>query len=236
MINKKIAECIGKENVKVLYSILSDLENKYTNVWLTTDWHLFIKDRDADVEPAPVKLRDNAADILHWYESLNENDLLIHLGDLNDDEFYSIYDNDKCYEIMNTLFKNIKCKKILLLGNNDPVEQIPLFERLGFDVYDGMVIEDLVLTHQPTDISWSSGLFNIHGHSHGHLYYWRVPFTHHLDIWRNDRKPIPLDRRVLNNLEMDYVPFVMDISHLHLKNKAEFTEFKGGSLKNKGNI
>lgn len=234
-VNSQIAKSMAINNPRVLYLTHEELEKKYKRVFLTVDWHLWIKDRDVDMKPCPVRFRLDGERIIKQYQELDEDDLLIHLGDIVDDEFYEFFDKEMQSGCFDEIFQDIKCHKILIRGNNDPVSSDWLFEEQNFDIYDGVVIDDIVLTHMPIDISMLNGLFNVHGHSHGHLHYWRVPFTKHLDLWDSNREPVPFDKQILNDRFNVYKNNIIDIYQLHLQTKDEFMAWRGKPLKDKTN-
>lgn len=225
MINRFIAEESGKDTPLVMY-VPAGYFDKYSDVTITGDWHLWIKDRDSVVDGInPVFCRENIDDILQPYRNLAETDLLINLGDLVDDEFYLQFNVDEQKAIFHEMFDDIKCHKILIMGNNDSQQHITLYEECGFTVFDGLVFGDYVFTHHPINIRNFNGLFNIHGHNHGHGYYWRVPFVKHLDIWSSERKPIKFTE--LEERLEEYKPHIKDVYNLGMKTKDELTAFKG---------
>ena len=234
-VNVQISKSMGIEKPRVLYLTHEILEKKYKRVFLTVDWHIWIKDRDVDIKPCPVRFRLDGEKIITQYQALDEDDLLIHMGDIVDDEFYEFFDEEMQSGCFDEIFQDIKCHKILIRGNNDPVSADWLYEEQGFEIYDGVVVDDIVLTHMPIDISMLNGLFNVHGHSHGHMHYWRVPYTKHLDLWDNAREPVPFDRAILDKKLDEYKDHVIDISHLHLQTKDEFMSWRGKPLKDKTN-
>lgn len=206
-----------------------NLDFSKRNEWyLSTDWHLWIKDRKSIVNGFhPVHCRANCDDILDQYEHITN---LIFLGDLVDDEFYKQFDAEEQYTIFSEMFDMIKNNnKYLILGNNDHSIYKPLYEKFGFKVVDALLInETFLLTHYPIDLTnIEHDIINIHGHQHGHGFYWTVPYKSHLDIWNKDRTPVPL---LYSNIKtmMTNTP-IKDISNLHLKNKEEFIKFRGMS-------
>ena len=97
---------------------------------------------------------------------------------------------------------------------------------------DFMILDNCILTHIPIDMSdLSDKWINLHGHSHGHMYYWRVPFKRHLDLWDDNRIPIRYDIGRILNMEDAYRNHIKDISELHLKSKEEFVKYLGHSAK-----
>lgn len=232
-INKSIKNTLGLEDdPKILY-----MNNLPENTFLTTDWHLFLKDRNAVIENGdkPVYLRNNAGSILRQYAQLSKDDILFHMGDLVDDEFYLFYNSDQQKAILSEVFDEIKCIKILIRGNNDPLSKTKLFEELGFTVCDAIVYNEFIITHMPIDMTHMPEMYNLHGHNHGHQYYWHVPFHNHYDLWDPDRAPVKLDAEVIINKAKVYSKSVQDIYHLHLPSKAAFIAWRGCEAKNESN-
>lgn len=214
-----------RNNNMKLTSLVLDL-SKADEWYLSTDWHLWIKDRKSIINGFhPVHCRENCDDILEQYEYIKN---LIFLGDLVDDEFYRQFDAEEQDAIFGEMFDKIKNNnKYLIMGNNDHAIYKPLYEKYGFKVVDALLInETYLLTHCPVDLTnIKFNIINIHGHQHGHGFYWTVPYKSHLDIWNKDRTPVPLLYSNIRTMMMN-TP-IKDISHLHLKTKEEFIKFRG---------
>lgn len=233
MKQKQIKEAVSKSmNISDPSILFIEEFGKY-KIWLTTDWHLYLKDRTSIEMPTPVTPRKELNDIIKQYRSLNENDILIHMGDIVDDEFYKFYGPDKQMDIFKELFEGINPHaKILIRGNNDPKSADWLFTINGFTVYDAIVIDNMLISHIPIDISGIDNIHNIHGHHHGHSTYWSVPYTSHLDLWDRDRRPMLYDQELLEvkcNLNKKNI---LDISDLHLPDKKAFIAWRGEEVKN----
>lgn len=157
-------------------------------VYLTTDWHLFRKDKD---DKRICHQRSDMETVINNMAKLNENDLLINMGDLVDGEF-------RGKEQLKELLSPIKCKQILIIGNNDLFD-IPFYKSCGFlYAVQSFVWEDIIFSHMPQkDHDYN---MNIHGHIHGYKQYW-VPYKDMIDVaYLNGRKePVPLDK-VINAL------------------------------------
>lgn len=78
------------------------------------------------------------------------------LGDL----FHSTLNNS--WDDFTQWIKNQRIKFILISGNHDIIPTY-LFEKLGINVYDELILSDLLLTHHPTN---NDTLFNLSGHIH----------------------------------------------------------------------
>lgn len=126
------------------------------NIWLTTDTHFNHKalieyGRPFDFEERIKKNLKN---------SVKENDLLIHLGDI-------CIGND--VESSNWFKKELKCKTYLLRGNHDK-KSLNWYFNNGWDVVaDRLDIEmfgkKMCFTHIP--VAWD-GYFDINYHGHFH--------------------------------------------------------------------
>lgn len=97
-----------------------------------------------------------------WNSTINENDLVFHLGDV-------IISGAKRAEDM---LPRLNGRKILILGNHDHFSKTK-WRKLGFEPYDRYFYKDYILTHIPIDkeplsVSVKHELLkgNIHGHTH----------------------------------------------------------------------
>lgn len=229
LIEACICSTYKKDDMK-LTCLYIDLSSHFpSDCWyLTTDWHLWIKDRKATVNGFhPVHCRPDCEQILKQYEDDGVNNFIF-LGDLVDDEFYQQFSKQEAEAIFDEMFSGIKNKnKYMILGNNDSVKYKSLYEKYGFTVVDALLVNGkYLLTHCPINIrGLNANIINIHGHQHGHGFYWTVPFKSHLDIWNKDRTPVPLLYSNIRTMMMN-TP-IKDISHLHLKSKEEFIKFRG---------
>ena len=205
-----------------------ELDLSHDKWYIGTDWHLWIKDRKSSINGLhPVYCRENCEDILKQYESI---DKFIFLGDLVDDEFYKQFTPLEQEAIFDEMFTNIKNKeKYLILGNNDPEDYFELYEKYGFKVVDALFVNDnYLLTHYPINLTDVLNVtMNIHGHYHGHGYYWTAPYQCHLDIWNVNRTPVLFKPFELLRIHREYRKDIKDIYHLHLKNKEEFIKYRG---------
>lgn len=124
-------------------------------IWLTTDTHFGHKYLiDAGIRPSNYEslICDNL-------NCVSEDDLLIHLGD------FIFYDSPYI-----ETFKNIKCKKCLVLGNHD--KKSYSWYMSYFDIvvnrmeiwYYGI---NIVFSHKPTKMDKGINIFG-HFHNSGH--------------------------------------------------------------------
>lgn len=224
-----ICSTYKKDGMK-LTCLYIDLSSHFpSDCWyLTTDWHLWIKDRKATVNGFhPVHCRDNCEQILKQYEDDGVNNFIF-LGDLVDDEFYQQFTKQEAEAIFDEMFSGIKNKnKYMILGNNDSVKYKSLYEKYGFTVVDALLVNGkYLLTHCPINIrGLNANIINIHGHQHGHGFYWTVPYTNHLDIWSKERTPIVFTKENID--ELASTTKHIDISMLNLKSKKEFIAYRG---------
>lgn len=142
-------------------------------IWLMTDLHLY--KRDTKGSHACHK-RKGYHDVVERINNIPESDVLICLGDIVDGEM-----NDP--KIIKDIFKNVKCKMILVRGNNDLFDYTT-YRDAGFRyVVYTFVYKNYVFSHYPID---NNNILNIHGHMHSnpenHLPTYWLPFKNHIDI------------------------------------------------------
>lgn len=148
--------------------------------------HLKIIKHSHRPENFEVRIIDGAKD-------LKENDVLINLGDF-------------CWKIRKDnpnleKWKELKCKKILVLGNHDNASLNFYYEYFDFVCNSFQLIrygEKFIFTHKP--ISIKNGI-NIHGHFHNiPCDRWEPELTkvltpnHYLYILENNYKPINIEK------------------------------------------
>jgi len=94
--------------------------------------------------------------ILYFLNLLSENDELYFLGD------FGYLSDEKA-----TRFKNLKCKKHMVMGNHDHYPMEHYKNRYGFEtVYPGpfYLTKRILLSHYPIKVEDS--IINVHGHLH----------------------------------------------------------------------
>jgi len=193
---------------------LDDTSFDTADLLLTSDWHLWLKDRENGTDN--VYKRPNFDRIMDMYMNIHTYKKLIHLGDLTDDEM-------KDPEELIFYMKKISCPKILIRGNNDTFED-DVYKACGFMTLfnDGFIFDNKMFTHMPHEHDCD---LNVHGHSHGHRYYWNTPFHKHLDIWNIDRAPIKYSH--LQKMYDEYrVSGIKDVSGMHMTG-PEFKKYRG---------
>ena len=167
---------------------ITNLIETAENVYVCTDWHLW----KANKEGVFVKAK-HFDQVMENIEKLKENDLLIFLGDLVDDEF-----PDK--KAVKKVLKQIKCRKIITMGNNDVYKE--KFYRKHFDiVVDAFRYQDLVFSHYP--LANFEKEFNIHGHIHGSEHYFDF-CPRNIDVYRKTGDFVNLNE-ILKAVEEGFV-------------------------------
>lgn len=177
----KLKDAKEQSNQQIVNLIKECMKNG-GKIYLTTDWHLILKDKD---NPRSTHERSDSKAIIKKMQELNENDLLINLGDLVDGEC-----RNKTF-IKETI-QSIPCKQILVLGNNDLFEP-SFYKECGFKyVVQAFTYNGILFSHMPQKDHGSD--MNIHGHIHGYAQYW-VPFDNMIDVAYYDgrKKPIRLE-------------------------------------------
>lgn len=96
--------------------------------------------------------------IKNWNETVSNNDVVIHLGDVGLGN----------YDKLEPIIKRLNGKKILILGNHDIFSE-NRYRELGFHtvsrfpiIYDGFFI----MSHAPMQLSETTPYFNFYGHVH----------------------------------------------------------------------
>ena len=136
---------------------LNRLIENADKVYVTGDWHLWGADKEGIFRKGKRYEKT-----IEEIKKLQPNDFLIFMGDLVDDEF-----EDKV--ALEKVLKLIKCKSVMILGNNDLFDMEYYNKNFDF-VVEGFQYKDLIFTHFPFP-----GLindFNIHGHIHDSNTYW----------------------------------------------------------------
>ncbi len=111
--------------------------------------------------PVPLAANQrNAERLIDLINSLHPN-RTIFLGDL----FHSVYNDD--WEVVGQIVKHFPaCRFELVRGNHDILSE-QQYVRYGIEVHEQVVIGDLLLSHDPLELSEiPSGLINVAGHIH----------------------------------------------------------------------
>ena len=151
------------------------------NIYLVTDTHFGHQMLvDKNYRPAGFEQK-----IINGFEQLKPEDMLIHLGDIciGKDEYWH-----------NEVFRKMRCRKILVLGNHDH-KSMTWYNTHGWDfvcqTFSGKFFGKYVLfSHEP--IAWDGKYdVNIHGHHHSSLNHLKEP--EYLSIANNRQKLIALE-------------------------------------------
>lgn len=148
------------------------------NVYLATDWHLFVRDEKG--KPKCHKCKNFDAILKDATATLTDKDLFIYLGDLVDGEMTNETDKEELKQVL----KLIPGKKVLVLGNNDLFTPA-FYKSCGFDyVVQSFVWSNILFTHIPCE---NDNQINVHGHLHCDKWWppvYRIPYTNQIDIAR----------------------------------------------------
>lgn len=136
------------------------------NIYVTSDWHLL----QCEYGRKPM-ISPYYEEILAELDKLEEDDTLIHLGDVMDDTVGYVYGNR---EIITNIAKKIRPIKntILLRGNNDVMSAEQFRLMFGFkEVAYAASINNVILSHTSIDLfdpcdRETPNYFNLHGHIH----------------------------------------------------------------------
>jgi calcineurin-like phosphoesterase family protein len=155
-----------------LNAYINNFEKNGHDIWVMTDWHLYKRDKKGGLT---CHKRSDYDRIKSAVEKIPEDDLLIFLGDIVDGECTNSNEVKK-------FFKDVKCNRIICLGNND-LYHYNTYREMGFRyVLHAFEYKRIVFSHYPIK---NTGLYNIHGHLHSteirHPVYW-IPFTNQIDI------------------------------------------------------
>lgn len=161
--------------------LIDNTLKKHHKVYLATDWHLYIREKKNKPECHRCKNFDEI--IRNVNAVMNEDDLLIYLGDLCDGEMVNESDE------MKAILKTIPGKKILVRGNND-LFTAQYYKSCGFEyVVQSFEWKNILFTHVPCK---NTNDMNIHGHIHGYRTYW-VPYTNQIDVAACDGREKPVE-------------------------------------------
>jgi calcineurin-like phosphoesterase family protein len=165
-----------ENNSEEIGRLIKETVKKKHTVWLSSDWHLFIRITKGHTE---TKRRSNFATIIENIKKhVKPDDLLIFLGDLVDGE-----SQDK--EALQSILLCLPGKKVMVRGNND-LFLYSFYKSCGFAyVVDSFVWNDILFTHMPVE---NDNKMNIHAHIHGYKTYW-IPYTNQIDVYSKDGTP-----------------------------------------------
>ena len=154
-------------------------------IWVTTDWHLWSVEDRRHPYKGDTKLNE-------WYtkfcEKLNDDDVVIILGDLCDPQKADL-------KKLEEMIRNMPGYKMLCLGNHDELSKGQYLD-MGFDsVSDGVVCDSILFTHKPVYVD--EYVINIHGHLHTRMMIndWS---NRHINAYRADCMPTELNDLLAN--------------------------------------
>ena len=155
-----------------LNAYINRFEKDGHDIWVMTDWHLYKRDKKGSNK---CHKRYDYDRIKSAVEKIPQDDLLIYLGDLVDGEYSDL-------KSVKQFFKDVKCNRIICLGNND-LFHYNAYREMGFRyVLYAFEYKRMIFSHYPIK---NTGLYNIHGHLHStkirHPVYW-IPFTNQMDV------------------------------------------------------
>jgi len=144
------------------------MEIKEKKVWLITDTHFFHK----NIAKLCGRPDDHTELILkNWRESVNDNDITIHMGDV----IFGLEGGLK------DMLDSVPGEKILIRGNHDK-RKPDWYMRNGFIIcLESLVYKGVLITHTPAQRLQNGCTLNVHGHYHNNdKEFWEYP-THHFN-------------------------------------------------------
>lgn len=112
----------------------------------------------------------NQVMIKNWNETVDDNDIIYHLGDFTMAPYAKeISYKDRYINVANKLLDNLNGKKYLIRGNHDPRKGI-LGQCYWEDSFREIELNGFLLTHKPKE----TDLINIHGHVHDKMPFWYI--------------------------------------------------------------
>ena len=125
----------------------------------------------------------------NWNRVVGEEDTVYHLGDVA---------VGRSEQELSALLKELKGRKILVMGNHDRSFDVRHWMELGFaEVYPLPVLfEDFyILSHEPLYVNTASPYANLFGHVHGNPTYRTVSARSYCAcVERNNYAPVPFEQ------------------------------------------
>jgi len=164
---------------------LSDLEEKFDKIFLISDTHFL---HNNIIKYANRPKEHNEIMFENWNNTVGDNDLIIHVGDIT----VGAYKYENGEEFIKKILGKLNGKKVLIRGNHDKKND-SYYNHYGFVVYDYIIIDGIYLiNHYPPfekndpkyikdkQVQYNKELMNedgvkdceflIHGHQHGNKY------------------------------------------------------------------
>ena len=136
------------------------------NIYVTSDWHLL----QCELGRKPM-ISPHYEEILNELDKLEEDDILIHLGDIMDDTVGYVYGQRSIIKDVAKKIRKVK-HSILIRGNNDILSSDQFRLTFGFgEVAFAASIGNIILSHTSIDLrdicdSNVPDYYNLHGHIH----------------------------------------------------------------------
>lgn len=168
---------------KEIAKLINDTLRRNHDVWVCSDWHLWIRDEKGKPKCHKSSYFDKV--FSNYKDTVKDQDLVIYLGDLTDGE---LEDETSFNELRDTI-KSLPGNKIMVRGNND-LKDANFYKSCGFKyVVQAFVWSNVLFTHIPIENAFD---LNIHGHLHGYKTYW-VPYTNQIDVGAFEGRKKPVD-------------------------------------------
>lgn len=174
-------ESYSKEISELIDMILKN----HHRVLLSSDWHLWIKNKDGK----GTHKRSKFNDVFKELSKADSEDMLIYLGDLCDGEFTNKE------ELRDALKGKLPKNSVMVIGNNDLFDSA-FYKSCGFKyVTYNFVWNNIIFSHPPLEHNHA---MNIHGHLHYNYKerkrdatYW-VPYNNHVCVFNENGKLVEL--------------------------------------------
>lgn len=120
--------------------------------------------------------------IRRWNQTVKKRDIIFHLGDV------SFGNKEQTKKIMDRL----NGRKRLIMGNHDRSHSVNWWYEVGFEeVYRyPIIINNLILSHEPVYLTKCMPYFNYHGHLHSKSY--DSPQYKNLCVEHTEYKPVKM--------------------------------------------
>lgn len=197
---------------KEISKLINDTQKSGNKVYLMCDLHLWMYDKNTH----KIHRRSDYNSIMaNIKRTVNENDMLINLGDLVDGEFRSQR------ELKDAISEMPGKYKVLVRGNNDLFDT-RFYKQCGFDyVTDAFSWNSILFTHAPVDNRYQ---YNVHSHLHNSKTYW-IQYRNHIDVaWLDGRKK-PVEIMEPIKKQKQYSRLVTVDRHGYEKQKKITNEF-----------
>lgn len=153
---KQTFRSVGENQIKKLNGLnitYNALSEKFNDIYIISDTHFM---HDNIIKYANRPASHNQIMFEKWNETVKENDLIIHVGDLS----HGLYKYHNGDEILHEICTNLNGKKILLRGNHDRNHD-EYYNNMGFIVKDYIYMSDIntIINHYPPISDTSSSMY-----------------------------------------------------------------------------